>query len=518
MYHLLSEDFGEKARKLINQKNLEVINHPNGFMKKILDRDKKVTVITAAFNAEKFIGKTIESVLNQSLGTNQIEYIIVDDCSTDKTAEIAKSYAVQHKNITLVTLHENTGSPGTPRNIGIELATTDYITFLDADDWLHPDGVESLYSILEETNDDYVVGKTIKVEKKGESIIGEFASVTERRSISPYDVPHFFYHMGPTARMVKRELLINKNIRFPEMRFGEDKVFFSDIFFSTNRVSTTVQPVYYVNRMEENKESLTKTTAVLDKRKNDLEIIHYIKNKRLPLHKEKTILTRIYEYDFMRTFDSNLFVNSNNKEEFFHLFNQVLETTKDLRFPFLEDFKMPLFKAGAELFIKGRLDDFKKLFKWHKKEKHKKYVIKDNKPYFEIPFLEAPYHLIRIPMLSIATDQESAGEQVYKQTFEVYGDYVNEINEIVIRDRAKVDHDLICKAQVIDNKGSFLISVQELNRLDDSLYTIFVRYNEYQLANLKVIPMNHISYRDREFLFYTTKADNLGLSVKPAME
>ncbi|OIU67690.1 glycosyltransferase family 2 protein [Rossellomorea aquimaris] len=513
----LNGDFGQKARDLIAQKKYSVLNHPHSLMKKLLS-SKKLTVVTAAYNAERFIGKTIESVLNQSLEAESIEYIIVDDCSTDRTAEIAASYADRYKNITLITLHENTGSPGTPRNIGIELATTDYITFLDADDWLHPDGLKALYSILEETGDDYVAGKTIKMEKSGESIIGEFASVKERRGISPFDVPHFFYHMGPTARMVKRKLLIDHDIRFPEMRFGEDKVFFSDVFFNAAAVSTTVQPVYYVNRLEENKGSLTKTTDVLDKRRNDLEIIHYIKGKNLPLHMEKTALTRIYEYDFLRTFDSSLFVNSKNKESFFELFREVVETTSDLRYPFLEEFKMPLFRAAAELFINNRIDDFTKIFLWHKKEKHKKYVIKGGLPYFEIPFLEDEYHLIRIPMLAVASEQETAGEKSYRQTFEVYGDYMNEINEIVIRDRSKVDHDLLCDVSLKGNEGSFIVSVEDLNRLDDSLYTIFVRYNDYQLANLKVIPQNHITYKDREFLFYTTKADNLGLSVKPVME
>jgi glycosyltransferase involved in cell wall biosynthesis len=514
----LDGDFGENARNIVNNKRYKVLNHPHSFMKKLLDSSKKVTVVTAAYNAEKFIGKTIESVLNQSMGAEHIEYIIVDDCSTDKTAEIVQSYAAQNKNITFVSLLENTGSPGTPRNIGIELATASYITFLDADDWLHPEGLDSLYSIFEETQDDYVVGKTIKVEKSGESIIGEFACVKERRSISPFDVPHFFYHMGPTARMVKRELLMEQNIRFPEMRFGEDKVFFSDIFFKAKTVSTTVQPVYYVNRLEENKDSLTKTTDVLEKRRNDLEIINYIKSKNLPLYMEKTALTRMYEYDFLRTFDSNLFVNSKNKEAFFQLFREVIETTKSLRYPFLDEFKMPFYKAAAELFMENRIDDFSKLFKWHKKEKHKKYVIKDGLPFFEIPFLEDNYHLIRIPMLASAMAQELEGENAYKQTFEVYGDYVNEINEIVIRDRSKTDNDLICEVELNNNEGSFIVSVQELNRLDDSLYTVFIRYNDYQLANLKVIPQNHITYKDREFLFYTTKADNLGLSVKPTME
>lgn len=513
----LSGDFGNKARQIIGSKKFTVMNHPRSLMKKMLNKGKKITVVTAAYNAEKFIGKTIESVLNQSLGTDQIEYIIVDDCSTDQTAEVAASYASQHKNVTLITLHENTGSPGTPRNIGIELATTKYITFLDADDWLHPQGLEELYTILEETNDDYVVGKTIKVEKTGESVIGEFASIKERRSITPFDVPHFFYHMGPTARMVKRDLLMEHDIRFPEMRFGEDKVFFSDIFFNADAVSTTVQPVYFVNRLEENQGSLTRTTDVLDKRRNDLEIIRYIKAKELPLHMEKTALTRLYEYDFLRTFDSNLFVNSKHKEDFFQLFREVLETTNDLRYPFLEEFKTPLFKAAAELFIKGKLDDFTKLFKWHKKEKNKRYIIQGGMPFFEIPFLEDEYKQIRIPMLAISGEQQQEGENEYKQTFHVYGDYINEINEVVIRDRTRFNNELKCEVNLKGNEATFLVDVEKLDGLDDSLYTVFLRYNEYQLANIKVIPKNHITYKGRHFIFYTTKADNLGLSIKPVM-
>lgn len=126
---------------------------------------------------------------------------------------------------------ENTGSPGLPRNIGIELATSKYLTFLDADNWLDLKGIEVLYNILEDSNDDYVVGKTIKVETKGKSVIGKFASIKERRNISPFDFPHFFYHMGPTAKMMKLSPLKEHNIRFPEMKFAEDKLFSVMYFF-----------------------------------------------------------------------------------------------------------------------------------------------------------------------------------------------------------------------------------------------------------------------------------------------
>jgi glycosyltransferase involved in cell wall biosynthesis len=511
----LTTGFGNKAKKIVKEKNFDATNNPHSFMRKLINKNKKkVTVVTAAYNAEKFIGRTIESVINQSLGSDNIEFIIVDDCSTDSTREIVKYYMKENQNISLISLKENTGSPGTPRNVGIELATTDYITFLDADDWLHKDGLEALYTILKETNDDYAVGKTIKVEKAGETVIGEFASVKERRKITPFEVPHFFYHMGPTARMMKRDILINKDIRFPEMRFGEDKVFFSDLFFHVKSVSTTTKPIYYANRLEENNTSLTRTTDVLDKRKNDLEIIKYIKSQNLPLHMEKTALTRIYEYDFLRTFDSYVFVNSQNKGEFISLFQEVIETTKDLRYNFLDEFKTPFYKKATRLFVEGRKNEFIDLFNWLKKEKDKQHVIRDGLPYYEIPFLQGEERYIRIPFIAWSLDSEVIENKVFKQTFEIYGDSPEEINGIIIRDRKEVGNDLTCEFEIKGNKGYLTASIEDLDKLKTSLYTVFIRYNDYQLINIKVKPKNQIIHNKREYTFYTTKANNLGFSIK----
>lgn len=513
----LNTCFSEKAKNIVNEKKYDAINNPHSFMRKLIKKNKKkVTVVTAAYNAEKFIERTIESVINQSLGSENIEYIIVDDCSTDNTIEIIKNYLKENQNISLISLKENTGSPGTPRNVGIELATSDYITFLDADDWLHTNGLETLYTILKETDDDYVVGKTIKVEKSGETVIGEFASVKERRSITPFEVPHFFYHMGPTARMMKRDILMNEDIRFPEMRFGEDKLFFSDLFFNVKSVSTTTKPIYYANRLEENNASLTRTTDVLDKRRNDLEIIKYIKAQNLPLHMEKTALTRIYEYDFLRTFDSNLFVNSHSKEEFIDLFKKVVDTTKDLRYDFLEEFKTPFYKEATRVFLEDRINDFISLFKWLKKEKNKQYVIRNGLPYYEIPFLEDEERYIRIPMIAWSIDSEVIGNEIFKQTFEIYGDgdFTEIINEIIIRDRKEVDNDYKCEFEIKGNRGYLTASIATLDQMKNSLYTVFIRYNDYQMINIKVKPKNQIIHSQREFAFYTTKASNLGFSIK----
>lgn len=105
------------------------------------------------------------------------------------------------------------------------MARSNYITFLDADDWLEPNGLEVLSSILSESGDDYAVGKTIQVTSKGMSIVGEHESCKERRSESPYSIPHIFHHLGPRARMIKTSVIKDNQILFPEMKFAEDKQF-----------------------------------------------------------------------------------------------------------------------------------------------------------------------------------------------------------------------------------------------------------------------------------------------------
>ncbi|WP_286229704.1 glycosyltransferase family 2 protein [Neobacillus mesonae] len=506
--------FRVHARDLINSKKVVIKNNPTKFFNNLFKSKKKVSVVVAAYNAEKFISKTIESVINQSIGFENIQLIIVDDCSTDSTGTIINDYASRFKNICSVSLSENTGSPGTPRNVGIELASGEYITFIDADDWFSKNGIEKLVGILDETGDDYVVGKTIKVETGGESIIGEFASVKDRRSISPFDVRHFFYHMGPTAKMMKLSLLKENDIGFPNMKFAEDKLFFFDVFLAASKVSTTVEPVYYVNRTDTNQGSLTRTTNVIDKRRSDLKVIEYIQSKSLPSEKERRILNRLYEYDIVKTFDSMLFVNSDSKDDFISVLAKAIETTQNLQYDFLEDFETPLYKAAVELYMENRIDDFINLFIWLKKDKNKKYVIKDNLPYYEVPFFNDKYKYIRIPFLTRALDSYVI-DNVYIQNIQIYGDDLNCLNHILIRDRNRIDNEIIIDFNRDGNFLQFKVDISRLNSLENSLFTVFIKYNNYKLLNIKRILKNQISFNNKNFEFYTTLANNLGLSIKP---
>lgn len=112
------------------------------------------TVIIPAYNRERFIEKAIESVLVQTLRPDEI--IVVDDGSTDRTAEIVRGYESRVK---LIQIENNGAGPSRPRNIGIETAKSKYITLLDSDDYFQPTLLERHKQILNLYPDVGLVGQ-----------------------------------------------------------------------------------------------------------------------------------------------------------------------------------------------------------------------------------------------------------------------------------------------------------------------------------------------------------------------
>ncbi|MET3053306.1 glycosyltransferase family 2 protein [Pseudomonas alkylphenolica] len=102
--------------------------------------EELVSIITPSYNAEKLIGRTIQSVLDQTFGN--WEMVIVDDCSKDTTRSVVAAYAEKDSRIRLVALEKNNGAPAAPRNIGVQHALGSWIAFLDADDIWHPRKLE----------------------------------------------------------------------------------------------------------------------------------------------------------------------------------------------------------------------------------------------------------------------------------------------------------------------------------------------------------------------------------------
>ncbi len=109
-------------------------------------KDPLVSVIMPAYNAEKFIGEAIESILNQTF--KDFEFIILDDCSKDKTWEIIQEYAKKDERIIPVKNEKNLNI-ALNRNKGVEMSKGKYVVWQDADDISKPERIEKLFNYME---------------------------------------------------------------------------------------------------------------------------------------------------------------------------------------------------------------------------------------------------------------------------------------------------------------------------------------------------------------------------------
>ena len=108
----------------------------------------KISVITPVYNAEKYLETAINSVINQTIGFENIELILVNDNSTDNSGKIIDEYCEKYENIIGIHLPENSGFCGRPRNVGMEISTAPYLVFLDADDEYLPNAFELYYDTI----------------------------------------------------------------------------------------------------------------------------------------------------------------------------------------------------------------------------------------------------------------------------------------------------------------------------------------------------------------------------------
>lgn len=183
----------------------------------------RVTVLVAAYNAEKYLETCLDSLVNQTL--KDIQIVCIDDASTDSTPAILQKYADKDSRIQILRRNQNAGQ-AVARNMGIEVADGDYITMLDADDTMSADALEQAVKILDSDPDTgsvllrlvYVNGseqtpypmRSDKTSWSGEeafrlsldwSIHGLYVSRTDLFRRFPYDTSCRLYSDDNTTRM-----------------------------------------------------------------------------------------------------------------------------------------------------------------------------------------------------------------------------------------------------------------------------------------------------------------------------
>ena len=215
--------------------------------------NETVSVIVPVYNAQRFLKKCITSIIMQTYTDLQI--ILVDDGSTDKSLTICNKFAAEDNRI--LVLRQNNRGVSAARNYGLDHVVGKYVTFVDSDDWLPRDGIKKLFDGLHASNSQFVVGNMYRLFPLRSSPEDFETLQISKRNPSSDDTEMFFSYMGYYAHVAKKLLLTRiigeYSIRFPEtIRCGEDSCFMLDYLSHCERVASIKDVVYYNTRLYDN--------------------------------------------------------------------------------------------------------------------------------------------------------------------------------------------------------------------------------------------------------------------------
>ena len=208
----------------------------------------KVSVILCAYNEEKYISKAIESILNQTL--TDFELIIVNDGSTDNTLNIINSF--KDNRIRLIN-QENIGL-GASRNKAMKIASGEYVTFLDADDWFSSNALKETYNEASLKNTDITFFQMINYDDADDRFyendwfnLNSFDESFDGVVFTPHDCKDFLFDLSVSAcqKFYKNSFLQKSKVKFPEGIYFEDMPFFFEIFLKAQRISIIRKHFYY---------------------------------------------------------------------------------------------------------------------------------------------------------------------------------------------------------------------------------------------------------------------------------
>jgi glycosyltransferase involved in cell wall biosynthesis len=205
-----------------------------------------ISVIVPVYKVEDYLRRCIVSILNQTY--SNIEIILVDDGSPDSSGDICDDY--EKKDPRVKVIHKKNGGLSDARNAGIDIAKGKYTTFLDSDDWIAYDYIETLYDLLVRNGADISVCNFIRTETEIIEITGVAKDIYEFSNIQALDnLCGKFYEQLTVAwgKLYRTELF--KEIRFPVGKIHEDEFTTYKVLYKAKKiVVTTEQLLYYWQR------------------------------------------------------------------------------------------------------------------------------------------------------------------------------------------------------------------------------------------------------------------------------
>lgn len=208
----LNKIFRKCSYSAIEMREIEglcLFDRLNGFAKKIIDNKNLITVLVPVYNSEKTVSVALNSLLNQTW--KNLEIIVIDDCSLDKTVSIVESFKCKDNRVKLIKLRQN-GGPYIARNEGLKVSNGVFVTCHDADDWSHPERISiQAKHLIKNPN---VIANT-----------SEQVRATPDLEFHRRGKPGVYVFQNMSSLMFRRKNVMEKLGYWDSVRFGADSEF-----------------------------------------------------------------------------------------------------------------------------------------------------------------------------------------------------------------------------------------------------------------------------------------------------
>ncbi len=233
-----------------------------------------VSIIVPVYNAEKYLNRCIDSILSQTM--TDFELLLIDDGSKDDSGRICDEYS--EKDARVRVFHKTNGGVSSARNLGLDNAIGDWITYVDADDRCSYEYLEHLLSKVDEGTD-LIISYAVICDS-----IGEKAEVYPEYRVNETNFERLFvdsdmhWHTSPWAKLYRANIIYENGIRFNEMmHIGEDADFLFSFMLITDKIYVSSGTDYYYTCDVSG--SLTKRINTIDSELASYRTIRYLVNR-----------------------------------------------------------------------------------------------------------------------------------------------------------------------------------------------------------------------------------------------
>ena len=214
---------------------------------------EKISVIVPVYNVETYLPKCVDSIMTQTY--QNLEIILINDGSTDTSPEICEHYKGLDERIAVI--HQDNRGLSGARNTGIAYASGEFLLFVDSDDYIMPDMIETLYVRLKQDNTEMAVCSFEYVDEDGNNVCGHLSRQCEMKNeiLNKNEMFHkishktsgYWYYVTSWGKLYRR--CIFEQYRFPEGRLHEDEFAIHHIIDNVTNVSVIEERLYmYLQR------------------------------------------------------------------------------------------------------------------------------------------------------------------------------------------------------------------------------------------------------------------------------